>query len=80
MKIPDTLRMELLDHLPEGDKPAFTPNYEPNDIGENYDLTVSVFGYELDYDAVAVLMHELNVFRNNVVIDQRRKIKNLKEQ
>lgn len=79
MKIPEILNMDVLGHSPKGETEAFEPNYVPNDIGKDYDLTVNIFGYELDYDAVSILIHELDIFRNNVVIDQRRKVKKLRE-
>lgn len=50
---------EELDHQPE-QFPAYYPDYDINDIGKNIELTVTLFGYQLDTEAIKKLVEALN--------------------
>ena len=60
IKIPKEIPYESLDHGPEK-FPAFSPDYNEDDIGVGLNLTVTLFGYQLDGEALEILMNEMMV-------------------
>lgn len=66
INIPNNISYEALDHDPNV-FPAFSPDYEADDIGKSFDLTITLFGHQLGSEEVQKLVKELN---QHLIIDQ----------
>ena len=59
MNLPTEITYEELGHEP--DKfPAFSPDYVLEDIGKSFDLTITLFGYQLGSEEVEKLIVSLS--------------------
>lgn len=65
-RIPNDISYEELGH-DANIFPAFSPDYELNDIGQSFDLTVTLFGYQLGTEEVKRLIEALN---EHILIDK----------
>ncbi len=66
INIPKSISYEDLGHTPNI-FPAFSPDYEASDIGQGYDLTVTLFGFQLGTEEVRKLIVELN---RHLIVDE----------
>jgi hypothetical protein len=66
IKIPNDLSYEDMDHGFHI-HPAFSPDYDAEDIGKGFDLTVTVFGFQLGSDEIKKLVNELN---RHLIVDE----------
>lgn len=71
LELPKDVSYLELDH---GDNifPAFSPDYDVDDIGKSFDLTVTLLGYQLGTNEIAILLNELS--RHMVVSEIHRYI------
>ena len=58
IELPQNLEWEDLGHEAEFSQ-AFGPDYVASDIGKNFDLTVTLLGYQLGEEEVKKLVDEL---------------------
>lgn len=59
MKPPHSISYEELGHDPVEDFSCFSPDYIETDIGKGFDLTVTLFGYQLGEEEVLILVRGL---------------------
>lgn len=79
MTIPKEMSWKEMGHNDEQSL-AFGPNYTPSEIGGNFDLSLTIFGYEVTEKEVNMLMEQFKTFKHNVATHSIRRKKHGLEQ
>lgn len=77
IKLPKNISYSEVGHDAHDEFGAFSPDYDENDIGKGLNLTVTLFGYQLDGEAIEILMnqmmHHLVISMANDVLNKNKK-------